>query len=71
MLGMGRLVYFVDFGRHTLLLRFETRYLTFEQAIFIGECTVWLMLADTESETASLANLETYAAVSIPYSPAS
>ncbi|THW19958.1 hypothetical protein D6D24_02555 [Aureobasidium pullulans] len=30
-------------------------------AIFIGECTVWLMLADVESKPASLANLEIYA----------
>ncbi|THY20643.1 hypothetical protein D6D01_06678 [Aureobasidium pullulans] len=30
-------------------------------AIFIGECTVWLMLADVESEPASLPNLEIYA----------
>ncbi|KAI5271514.1 hypothetical protein E4T47_05129 [Aureobasidium subglaciale] len=29
--------------------------------IFIGECTVWLMLADVEAKPVSLANLETYA----------
>ncbi|KAH0284295.1 hypothetical protein KCU62_g8401, partial [Aureobasidium sp. EXF-3399] len=31
--------------------------------VFIGECTVWLMLADTEAKPTTLANLNTYAAL--------
>ncbi|KAI4726699.1 hypothetical protein E4T49_05535 [Aureobasidium sp. EXF-10728] len=32
-------------------------------AVFVGECIVWLLLADVEARPASLANLETYAAL--------
>lgn len=50
-----------------VILERENHHLTLEQVVFIGECTVWLMLADTEGKPTTLANLNTYAAVSIIY----
>ncbi|KAK6004975.1 hypothetical protein QM012_007754 [Aureobasidium pullulans] len=41
----------------------DDKFMCLTLAVFIGECTVWLRLADVEGRPVSLANLETYAAL--------